>query len=118
MLAFFDTSGGGLATLAASIAKHRGLEASASTLALASRPEISAALQEIGVPLVPASEVASTPAGAIVIGSDGDVAAKLYDGPAETAFGDASLERIALARIARDQLERWLELRSSANRAG
>lgn len=111
MLAFFDTAGGGLATLAASIARHRGLEASASTIALAPRPEVGAALDEIGVPTLTASEVGSAPAGAIVIGVGGEIAAKLYDGPAETAFGDTSLERIALARIARDKLERWLEQR-------
>ncbi|MEK7746498.1 MAG: hypothetical protein AAB576_07520, partial [Elusimicrobiota bacterium] len=43
---------GGLATLAASIAKHRGLAASASTSALAPRPEVSAALEELGVPML------------------------------------------------------------------
>ena len=112
MLAFFDTAGGGLATLAASIAKHRGLDASASTIALAPREEVTTALAEIGVAALVANEVASAPAGAIVIGTGGEIEAKLYDGPAETPFGDASLERIALARIARDALERWLEQRA------
>jgi hypothetical protein len=111
MLAFFDTAGGGLATLAASIAKHRGLEASASTIALAPREEVSAALAEIGVLPLEAREVGAAPAGAIVVGAGGEITARLYDGPAETAFGDTSLERIALARIARDTLERWLEQR-------
>jgi len=111
MLSFFDTTGGGLATLAASIAKHKGLDASAATLALVPREEVTAALAEIGVVALQATEVASAPPNAIVIGTGGEIPAKLYDGPAETAFGDASLERIALARIARDTLERWLELR-------
>ncbi len=112
MLAFFDTSGGGLATLAASIAKHRGLEASASTNALATRQEVSSALAEIGVTPCEAREVGAAPAGAIVVGAAGEIAARLYEGPAETPFGDASLERIALARIARDTIERWLEQRA------
>lgn len=116
MLAFFDTAGGGLATLAASIARYRGLPASASTTALAPRPEVSAALDEIGVPVLAANEVASAPAGAIVVGASGEIAAKLYDGPAETPFGDTSLERIALARIARDTLDRWLELHALEQR--
>lgn len=111
MLAFHDTAGGGLATLAASIAKHRGLDATASTTALAPREEVTAALAEIGVTPVAASVAASAPAGAIVIGPTAQIPAKLYEGPAETAFGDTSLERIALARIARDQLERWLDQR-------
>ena len=117
MLAFFDTAGGGLATLAASIAKHHGQEASASTIALAPRHEVSAVLDEIGVAALVASEVASAPAGAIVIGEGGVVAAKLYDGPADTAFGDTSLERLALARIARDSLELWLERHALDRRA-
>jgi hypothetical protein len=111
MLAFFDSTGGGLASLAASMATQRGLSASASTVALAPRPEVSAALDEIGVATLAASEVPTPPAGAIVVGAGGDISVKLYDGPATTPFGEPSLERIALARIARDKIERWLDQR-------
>jgi hypothetical protein len=78
------------------------------------RPEIARVLSEIGVSdVVSLDEVAPEAAVEITVGSEpaSDIVARLFDGPAQTEFGPTDLERLALARISRDRVERWLELR-------
>ena len=114
MIVFVDRVGGALASLAASIAASRGLAARAVTREpLRPRSEVREALAEIGIANVVDAELALGP-------TEGDpevelgrapLDVSLYDGPATTAFGDTGLERIALARISRDRIERWLETR-------
>lgn len=114
MLLFVDSVGGGLASLAASVATKNGLDARAltSASALQPRPEVARVLAEIG-----ASERRASLGGtsaedtSISVGVGGTIEAKLYDGVDPTAFGPAELERLALARIARDNVERWLVTR-------
>jgi hypothetical protein len=104
MLLFVDSVGGGLASLAASVALKNGVEARASTsaAALVPRHELGPVLQEIGATQVaPSLQGGSPESAAIVIGAGGTIDARLYEGPDPTAFGPAELERLALARIAR-----------------
>lgn len=117
-IVFVDDVGGGLAALAASIASSRGLSARAETSsALATVPEIETVLGEIGITQVVGATAArgdAAPGGAerIAVGAGASgIDAKLYDGPPTTAFGGTELERIGLARIARDRIERYLDRR-------
>ncbi len=117
-LVFVDDVGGGLACLAASIAASRGLSARAeSTAALVAVPEVETALREIGIDSIAGVERARAEAvpgeervkvGGGAVGID----AKLYDGPDTTDFGGTELERIGLARIARDRIERYFDRRA------
>jgi hypothetical protein len=111
-LVFVDRAGGALASLCASIARSYGLRARAESMsALVDRPEIVTVLAEIGVSNVVVATVQKdrdVKDVLVDIGPDGlDLA--LYDGPAKTNFGDASLERLSCARISRDRIERWLD---------
>lgn len=76
--------------------------------------EVARVLGEIGATQLQPSLAGGSPEGtSISIGVGGAIDAKLYDGPDPTAFGPADLERLALARIARDSVERWLATRQS-----
>jgi len=116
-LVFVDDVGGGLASLAASIATSRGLSARAeSSVALVAVPEVETVLREIGVAVVSAAErargeIASAEERVTVGAGAGGIDVKLYAGPATTEFGGTELERIGLARIARDRIERYLDRR-------
>ncbi|MBK6512611.1 MAG: hypothetical protein IPG04_00485 [Polyangiaceae bacterium] len=114
MIVFVDRVGGALASLAASIAASRGLAARAVTREpLRQRTEVREALAEIGIASVVDAQQLAEP----IVGDDevelgrAPLDVSLYDGPPTTAFGDTGLERIALARISRDKIERWLETR-------
>ena len=115
-LVFTDGAGGALASLAAALARAAGNDAVAEDASPRPLPpEIARALAEVGVTDVAA---ATSPAprrpGDVVVtlgrGPSFTIDAQLYDGPETTEFGDTSLERMGLARIARDRVERWLEL--------
>lgn len=114
MLVFVDQVGGALASLAASLASSRGLAArAASSAPLEDRPEVRQALAEIGVTsLVAAEPLAATDAAGdrVELGA-APLGVSLYAGPDRTDFGDTRLERLALARISRDKIERWLDAR-------
>jgi len=122
-LVFVDDKGGALASLAASMAAVRGAQARAATTApLRPFPEVADVLAEIGVADVVAAEHGLTAGAgserelvvlgeAAIQGASPTLALRLYEGPAQTAFGSAELERLALARIARDRIERWLDQR-------
>lgn len=114
MIVFIDAKGGGLALLAASLARAAGLEARAvTTTAPVARPEIAAVLREIGAPEDVPVETGAADEGAEIasLPGAGSLSVALYDGPERTEFGPAELERLALARIARDRLERWVDAR-------
>lgn len=114
MVRFVDSIGGGLACLAAALATSRGRVATAATTALrVDRPEVLAALAEVGATPAPVEERAVPGVTDVWVGpapqaNAEHVAVHLYDGPDPTTFGPAELERLALARIARDRIERWL----------
>ncbi len=114
MVRFVDSIGGGLACLAAALATSSGRVATAATTALrVDRPEVLAALAEVGATPVRVEERAAPRDADVWVGpapaaNAERIAVHLYDGPDPTAFGPAELERLALARIARDRIERWL----------
>jgi len=136
VLIIIDAVGGLLSSVGAALAHDAGQEATAATTApIATIPaEVHAVLAEVGI-ASPADVVAyeRQPGGnSIYVGAappgdelesnaraDGGsllwVEAGLYDGPAETEFGDTSLERLACARILRDRLERAIVSFSSTN---
>jgi hypothetical protein len=99
-LCFFDTAGGAFAALAAAAARAQGRDATAaSTTKVGLPPEIAAVLAEVGAVL---PKVEPAPEGA---GERIDVSAwghRLYQGEGE-------LEKLALARIARDRIELRVE---------
>lgn len=113
-LTFVDAIGGGAARIGASLAQARGLEARAlSSVPLQDRDEVATVLAEIGVQRVVEAQQ-GTPAGEGVVRvgpAPSDIDSPLYLGPDTTQFGHTQLERLALARIARDRIERWLETR-------
>lgn len=121
-LTFVDDTGGALASLGVSLAMSRGVSARALTSAPArGAPEVAAVLAEIGVrPVMTAAQLGAPPpaSGTLVVlgrspiaGAAPTIDVGLYDGPPQSAFGDVDLERHAMARIARDRIERWLDQR-------
>ena len=112
-LIFVDASGGGLAALAAGLAKklgHEGAIAATSSAEINVPPEVALALKEIGAELPPVQR-----AGDLAGIDPAAFAYPLYHpggrpgAPADTGEGD--LERRVAARIARDRIERYLETR-------
>jgi hypothetical protein len=103
-LSFVDASGGALAALAAGVARSLGrADASAATTSsCATVPdEIGSVLAEVGASLPSVARVdAASPGQRIDVSSWGLV---LFE-------GNGQLERLALARIARDTITRRLEL--------
>ncbi len=120
-LTFVDHVGGELAAIAAAVARTRSVPARAHTTVepTAISPDAQQVLREIGAPLAEAATpfVASNVDGDLIeLGGTtlancrAHLETKRYDGPQTTAFGDASLERLALLRIARDRIEAYLDL--------
>ncbi len=101
-LCFVDASGGGLASLAAGVARllgHADAVAITTAHAVSIPAEVGAVLEEIGASPVDLSKT-ELPGATRIDLSDWDVS--LY-------AGDGELERLATARIARDRIERRLE---------
>lgn len=101
---FVDATGGGLAALAAGIARslgHTGALAATTSDSIVVPPEVALALKEIGAELPSVRRAADLPA-----------EGRRID-PSAFAFplhpGEGDLERRAAARIARDRIERYLE---------
>ncbi|MEP7124323.1 MAG: hypothetical protein ABJE95_25570 [Byssovorax sp.] len=106
---FVDTVGGGLAALAAGVARHSGLTgatAATSSDAVAIPSEVLTVLAEIGAQVTSVAHLKDVkPTGEVV-----HLAAwSLY----LLAPSEGELERLAAARIARDKIERKLSLSSS-----
>jgi hypothetical protein len=101
---FVDACGGALAALAAGVARAAGptedYVAATTSAAVAVPPEIGAVLAEIGAAAPPVVLESALPTGVerVDVGTWGLV---LHD-------GEGDLERMALARIARDRIERRL----------
>lgn len=130
MLIILDAAGGVLSSVGAALARAAGFEARAATTTPVADPpdEVRTALSEVGIS-EPAEVVKFEPSDGdqvLYVGSSlpdeeldaGDsiwvwVQAGLYQGPAETEFGDTSLERLSCARILRDRLERAIERAAS-----
>lgn len=113
-ITFLDDIGGGVASIGASLARARGLDARAfSSAPLAAREEVAVVLAEIGIQDVADAEQATVSGvGVVRVGPlPSDIESPLYLGPETTQFGPTHLERLALARIARDRIERWLDAR-------
>ncbi len=120
-LTFVDHVGGELAAIAASLASSRSIRAEARTTTAPATfgPEVAEVLREVGAP-APAAARAFDKSGALgpIIELGGSSIAdrraslevKRYDGPAETDFGAATLEKLALLRIARDRIDAYLDL--------
>jgi hypothetical protein len=104
-LIFVDATGGGLAALAAGVARklgHAGALAATTSDAITVPPEVALVLREIDADLPPvqrAEEIAAIAGPRI---DPSAFAYPLYD-------GDGDMERRAAARIARDRIERHLE---------
>ena len=120
-LTFVDHVGGELAVIAASLAAARSISAHAHTTVTprAISPEAIQVLREIGAPSpgVASAFATNTVEGALVelgghaiANARASLGVKPYDGPGTTAFGDATLERLALLRIARDRIDAYLDL--------
>ena len=105
---FVDAIGGGLAALAAGVARSLGhtTAVAATTIdAIAVPPEVATVLQEIGAELpavILATQLTARDAPRI---DPLSFSLALYD-------GEGALERLATARIARDRIERHLEISS------
>jgi hypothetical protein len=121
---FLDTVGGALSVLASGVAEALGLRAVAATFSEpASAPrEIATVLEEVGMRLpekgaARAEEVDATGGEVVYLG--GPPKAVLTNKPVwgvSLYEGEGELERLATARIARDEIERRLEgLRSSSS---
>jgi hypothetical protein len=121
-----DARGGALSVLAASVAKALGVDAVAATCVkpTESPPELAMVLDEVGMG-VPVG--AATPWGSVARADD-DVVVFLGASPPPELAGEAALdvalfdgagelERLALARIARDTIERKLEAIKSSHKA-
>lgn len=114
MITFVDGIGGGVARIGASLARARGLSARAvSSAPITAREEVAVVLAEIGVhEVVDAEQASATGEDVVRVGPlPADIESPLYQGPESTEFGPTHLERLALARIARDRIERWLDTR-------
>jgi hypothetical protein len=104
---FVDSVGGGLSALAAGVARSLGYPsavAATTSDTIAVPPEVATVLEEIGAalpPVIPAADLRADDAPRI------DPAA--FSLPLYAAGGD--VERLAIARIARDRIERHLSLR-------
>lgn len=120
-LTFVDHVGGELAAIAASLATGRSIRAEARTTTAPATfgPEVAEVLREVGAPapLAATAFEKSAEAGSIVELGGSSIAnrrasleVKRYDGPAETAFGPATLEKLALLRIARDRIDAYLDV--------
>jgi hypothetical protein len=121
LIAFLDFQGGGLAMMAAAVAKSMGIEAQALAhgAVRVDHALVAEVLGEVGLSVGPAptqllDNAAAGPLIALGSGEPGlqtraRLNVRLYDGPAETAFGPSDLEARALLRIARDTMERFLE---------
>lgn len=103
---FIDTVGGGLASLAAGVARHAGLTgatAATSSDAVAVPGEVLTVLAEIGAQVTSVAHVRDVkPTGEIVHLTEWSI---YLLSPRE-----GELERLAAARIARDKIERKLSL--------
>jgi hypothetical protein len=106
---FIDTVGGGLAALAAGVARHLGLAgatAATSAEAIAVPGEVLTALAEISAQVTSVAHLKDVkPTGEVVHLAEWS----LY----LLAPGEGELERLAAARIARDKIERRLSSSSS-----
>jgi hypothetical protein len=103
---FVDASGGGLAALAAGVARslgHRSAVAATSIDTIAVPPVVGVVLQEIGAELPDVILAASLTAEDAPHIDPSRFSLALYEGQGE-------LERLATARIARDRIERHIEL--------
>jgi hypothetical protein len=103
---FVDSIGGGLAALAAGVARslgHRTAVAATTSSAVAVSPEVATVLQEIGAELPPVIQAAHLTARDAVRIDPRSFSPALY-------AGEGELERLAIARIARDRIERHLEV--------
>ena len=106
-----DAVGGGLAALAAGVARHAGLtdaRAATSSELVAVPSEVLTALAEIGAQVTSVAHLKDVkPTGEVVHLAEWS----LY----LLAPGEGELERLAAARIARDKIERRLSLSSSSS---
>jgi hypothetical protein len=106
---FVDTVGGGLAALAAGVARHAGMTgamAATSSEIVAVPGEVITALAEIGAHVTSVAHLKDVkPSGEVVHLAEWS----LY----LLAPGEGELERLAAARIARDKIERRLSSSSS-----
>lgn len=118
-LVFLDDAGGALSALAGAIARALGQPAIATTTGSVRPlpPEIPAVLAEVGYGAPASVETYDPGAHTGRVVHLGPAAPKggaehwpvqLYDGPPETDFGDADLERNAWARTSRDRIEKAL----------
>lgn len=105
-LCFTDADGGAFAALAAAIARSSGRDALAATSSAAARvpAEVGTVLGEIALSMPEVVLAGKIPAGAERIDVSGWGHA-LYAG----APGEGDLEKLALARIARDRIEQRVE---------
>jgi hypothetical protein len=108
---FVDGVGGGLAALAAGVARHlghAGAAAATSSDAIAVPGEVLTALAEIGAQVTSVAHLKDLkPAGEVVVVHLAEWSLYLL------APGEGELERLAAARIARDKIERRLSPSSS-----
>lgn len=118
-LSFVDHVGGDLAALAAAMAGARDVHAHAFTTVVPAGPsaEVAAVLAEIGAgaPVQARPFHAGDAPGTLVELGGTKLAARaasvdvrIYQGPDVTPFGPATLERLALLRLARDRIEEFL----------
>jgi len=109
-LCFTDASGGAFAALAAAIARSSGRDALAATSSAAARvpAEVGTVLGEIALSMPEVVLAGKIPAGAERIDVSGWGHA-LYTGEPREPGGEGDLEKLALARIARDRIERRVE---------
>jgi hypothetical protein len=108
---YVDAQGGALAALAAGVARAKGrgdVVAATTSATIAVPAEVRTVLEEIGASLPDVGPATSMSTAEIVeLGQEGtEPLLVLYQ-------GEGDLERLALARIARDRIERRLELRLS-----
>jgi hypothetical protein len=106
---FVDSVGGGLSALAAGVARFLGRPAAVAATTsdiIAVPPEIAAVLQEIGAELPPVIRAADLTAHDAPRIDPNAFSLPFYEGEGE-------LERLAVARIARDRIERYLEANDS-----
>lgn len=107
---FVDDQGGSLAVIAAAMSTRRGVPATAgTTVTPAVRGEVATILLEVGASAVPVSTLSGSDSAWIWVGRNREIDAWLYEGPETTEFGPTTLEKLALARIARDRCDRYLD---------
>jgi hypothetical protein len=99
-LAFVDATGGAFAALAAAFARAHGREATAASTAAVSVPaEIATVLGEVGLERPDVAAAGKSATGRIDVSDWGHPLHK----------GEGELEKLAVARIARDRIERRVD---------